>query len=341
MNRIKILIAIICLSVAVFISMPRGAVAGEELKITEDTLPQVQTATAGKVTAKDATDSHEINLMPRPSESVEAELIPELPRETKAVRPAGKIQAAKKLSRTEEIWLRLKSRFKTAEIETERKKYARASDEQPGEIDEFEDEEAAGGTAETLLESSETDEVSASGEVKIKTKKAKKVKKGGTGEVALDKKRSGTSEVETAAKTAEVKIESGENLFYRRCYSCHFDHAHLKMAGNLAGKEFWLKYNKNEAGIQKIIRSGYRTTAGDMPAYGAERLGDREAEAIIGHLKSMTQPLKIESGTKTVTGPKTEAEAGVPGKPKPSSAKETDAQNKNIKSKIKDIKIAK
>jgi mono/diheme cytochrome c family protein len=334
MNGIKIFNTILCLSAAVFISMPRAAAAGEVIKITEDTLPQTQTATA-------ATDSHEINLMPRLSESVEAEINPEPARATKAAGVAGEILAAKKPGRTEEIWLRLKSRFKTAEIETERKKYARASDEQTGEIDEYEDEEAAGGTAEALLESSGTNEVSASGEVKIKTKKTKKIKKGRTDEVTLDKKPSGTSEVEAAAKTSEVKIESGENLFYRRCYSCHFDHAHFKMAGSLAGKEFWLKYNENEAGIKKIIRSGFRTTAGDMPAYGTERLSDTEVEAIIGHLKSMAQPLKFESGTKTATGPKTEAEAGVPGKPKPSPAKETDAQNKNINSKIKDIQIAK
>jgi mono/diheme cytochrome c family protein len=259
---------------------------------------------------------------------MENEIISEPPLETKAVRSTGEIKAAKKLSRTEEIWLRMKSRFKTSQIEAERKKYARVSDEQTGEIEEYEDETGPGDTAEAFIENVGTEEVSASDEVKIKAKKSKKVKKGGTGEIALDKKRRTTSEVEAAHKTAEVKIESGENLFFRRCYSCHFDHAHFKMANNLAGKEFWLKYNKNDAGIKKVIRNGFRTTAGDMPAYAVERLSDREAEAIIEHLKSMTQPLKIESVKKTADGTKTESAAGSTNKLKATPENETGAKNK-------------
>lgn len=337
MNGLKIVNTVICLSAAVVFSTPLVCRASEEIKITQDAPPQIETVIAPKVpAAKVATDSDEIKLMPGEAESSVNELIFPTTSETKAVGSTGEIRTVKKLSRTEEIWLRLKSRFKTAEIETERKKYARASDETAGGIDEYEDEdgEAAGDTAEAYFESVGTGEVSASGEVNIKAKKTKKVKKAGTGEVTLDKKRPGTSEVEAAAKTAEVKIESGENLFFRRCYSCHFDHAHFKMANNLAGKEFWLRYNKNEDGIKKIIRNGFRTTAGDMPAYAAERLSDREAEAIIEHLKSMEQPLKIEienktgAGTKTESGTEKESESKLKADPKKEAEPKTKIKTK-------------
>ena len=331
MNGIRIINTIICLSAAVVFSMPCACGAGEEIKITEDAATPAETQTNENAAAAVSTDSGEINLMPRASESAGNELNSEPLLETKAAGSTGEIKTGKKLSRTEEIWLRMKSRFKTSEIEAERKKYARAAGEQTGEIEEYEDETGSGDTAETYFESVGTKEVSTSGEVKIKAKKMKKVKKGGTGEIALDKKRRSTSEVESAHKTAEVKIESGENLFFRRCYSCHFDHAHFKMANNLAGKEFWLKYNKNEAGIKKVIRNGFRTTAGDMPAYAVERLSDREAEAIIEHLKSMSQPLKIESKKKTAAETKTESGTGAEIKSKTTPKKENGVKNKNIK----------
>lgn len=176
------------------------------------------------------------------------------------------------IDKTKEIWLRLKSRFKTSEIELERKKYGRAS-------------ASADQSLEVSLDSSGvTGEISAgSGEINLKPTAA-----------------AATSEVISAGpKTAEVKIETGENLFYRHCYSCHFDHSRLKTARILAGKDFWLKYNPadNNDGIISVIRSGRRTVSSDMPSYGQQRLSEKEAAAIIEHLKTMVQPLNADEKT--------------------------------------------
>lgn len=220
----------------------------------------------------------------------------------------GEISAGlKKRGRTEEIWLRLKSRFKTSEIELARRKFARENPED--EYFEGTAEIGGGGsygagladgdTAEAYFEGEGTGEVSAaSGEVALRKKKARRnaaVKKGETSEAALRAKPSPAAGSDaTPEATEEVRVESGENLFLRHCYACHFDHSHFKMANNLSGREFWTRYGRDGAGIKKVIRSGVRTSGGDMPAYNAERLGDREADAIIEHLKSMTQPVKID-----------------------------------------------
>ncbi len=190
--------------------------------------------------------------------------------------------SGEKMSATQEIWLRLKSRFKTSEIELHRKKYARAALEETGEVEDALTEEIslAGDTSEALL----------SGEVKLNKKGRKK---NATSEVGLKAKNIPDDFIEKP-KTAEVKIESGLNLFERHCFSCHFDHEHFKYAKNLSGKEFWLKYKDGDEDIKKIIRNGFRTVEGDMPFHDSERLSEKEVAAIIEHLKSITQPLKIE-----------------------------------------------
>ncbi len=189
--------------------------------------------------------------------------------------------AGKKTSATQEIWLRLKSRFKTSEIELHRKKYARAVEETGEAQGAFTEEVAlAGDTAEALL----------SGEVKL-DKKGRKKK--ATSEVGLKSKNIPDDYIEKP-KTEEVKIESGINLFERHCFSCHFDHGHFKYAKNLSGRDFWLKYKNGDEEIKKIIRNGFRTVEGDMPFHDSERLSEKEVAAIIEHLKSMTQPLNIE-----------------------------------------------
>jgi mono/diheme cytochrome c family protein len=179
------------------------------------------------------------------------------------------LPAAGVVDKTNEVWLRLKSRFKTSEIELERKKYGRAAP-------------AAQSLEVSVSASGVTGEISA-----------------GSAEINLNPAAAAAAaEVLSAgAKTGEVKIESGENLFYRHCYSCHFDHSRLKTARVLAGKDFWLKYNPggdNPDGILTVIRAGRRTVSGDMPFYSQQRLSDKEAAAVVEHLKSMVQPLNIE-----------------------------------------------
>lgn len=208
--------------------------------------------------------SYEVNLI-SPPDAAPADTV-------EVVGNAKATDTVEVIDKTKEIWLRLKSRFKTSEIEIERKKYGRAL--------------ASGGQSiEVALDSSDvTGEISA-----------------GSGEINLSPKGSAaTAEVISAGpKTAEVKIETGENLFYRHCYSCHFDHSHFKTARILAGRDFWLKYNsaENNDGIISVIRSGRRTVSGDMPSYPAQRLSEKEAAAIIEHLKTIVQPLNVDEKT--------------------------------------------
>lgn len=183
--------------------------------------------------------------------------------------------AAEAADKTNEIWLRLKSRFKTSEIELERKKFGR------------------------ILPAAQSLEVSVSAPQGVTGEVVT-----GSGEINLS--RAGVPAapevLPSEAKTAEVKIESGENLFYRHCYSCHADHLRLKTARVLAGKDFWTKYKpdveelnvEGQDGILAVIRSGRRTASGDMPSYDAQRLSEKEAAAVIQYLKSMVQPLNID-----------------------------------------------
>ncbi len=152
--------------------------------------------------------------------------------------------------------MRLKSRFKTSEIELARKKYGR-----------------------TFRPPSETTEINASAG-------------GGTAEILLNADKKTGEVISTAVKTTEIFIESGENLFYLHCYNCHFDHSRLKIAPELAGRNFWIKYNDSkDNSIIKVVRKGRRTKDADMPAYGIERLNEKEAEAIVTYLESMLQPV--------------------------------------------------
>ena len=180
--------------------------------------------------------------------------------------------------KNEEIWRRIRSRFKTSEVELERKKWG---------LETRDDYEVAFEQLAGLLDTGETE---LSGEVGLDKARSKKLHvPGETGEVKFKKK---------APDTIEVKIETGENLFLMHCYTCHFGSGRINISNPLAGKNFWIKYNDNDAGLKKNIRSGYKGDYGDMPSYSEQRLSEKEADAILDHLKSMLQPIKIKKDIK-------------------------------------------
>ncbi len=94
--------------------------------------------------------------------------------------------------------------------------------------------------------------------------------------------------------TEEVKIESGADIFMRYCDGCHSDFGKTFYSGPLKGRPFWTKYPSG-AGLGEVIRNGVRGERGDMPRYGREKLSDKELEALIEHIKSLTQPLEIKN----------------------------------------------